>query len=150
MEADILKQELGTQGNTLSFWKCEKLDDSMNTKKAILLSTTGIKTTMFYILTDELVEKYGLEMDDKEEGKTAYKGFEKLHINMKNLTYSKIGLVLQMLHEAFQIPELTCKMDKETVKACIEETIKANLMNVDALNDGLRRDIERSICMLED
>lgn len=42
IDADVLKQELSTSGNTLSFWKCENSEDLKDAMKAILLSTTGI------------------------------------------------------------------------------------------------------------
>ena len=36
IEADVLKQELGTTRNTLSFWKSEDITDLKNAMKAIL------------------------------------------------------------------------------------------------------------------
>ncbi len=141
--ADILKQELGTTENALSFWKCASLESLKDTIKAILLSTTGIRTSQFFILTDEMVDKYGLKMDDTQPGKTGYKGFERLHINMIELTYSKIGTVLEMLKEVFKDSNNTPKLEKEEVKAYIMEVIQADLLNKDELQESLKKDIDK-------
>ena len=82
-------------------------------------------------------------MDDTQPGVTGYKGFEQLHINMTELTYSKIGTVLQMLNEVFQDPQNTPKLDREKVKAYIMEVKQAGLLNEDALKDELRKDIDK-------
>ncbi len=141
--ADILKQEFGTTNNSLSFWKCESLEKMSDTFKAILLSTTGIKTSQFFVLSEEIIDKYGFKMDDTQLGVTGYKGFEQLHINMIELTYSKIGTVLQMLNEVFKDPQNTPKLNRDIVKAYIMEVKQAGLLNEDVLNDELRKDIDK-------
>lgn len=141
LDADILKQELGTTGNTLSFWKCENLEELSDTFKAILLSTTAVKSSQFFLLSDDIVAKYGLEMDDSEKGSTGYSGYEYLHSNMIKLNYSKIGTILMMLHEAFQKTENTPKIDKNTAKEYIKEVFQAGLLNVENIQDSLKRDI---------
>lgn len=141
--ADILKQEFGTTNNSLSFWKCESLEKMSDTFKAILLSTTGIKTSQFFVLSEEIIDKYGFKMDDTQLGVTGYKGFEQLHINMIKLTYSKIGTVLQMLNEVFKDPQNTPKLNRDIVKAYIMEVKQAGLLNEDVLNDELRKDIDK-------
>lgn len=141
--ADILKQELGTTCNSLSFWKCNSLETLKDTIKAILLSTTGIKASQFFILSEDIIDKYGFKMDDTQPGVTGYKGFEHLHIDMTELTYSKIGKVLQMLNEVFEDPQNTPKIDRDEVKAYIMEVKQAGLLNEDALRDELRKDIDK-------
>lgn len=141
LEADILKQELGTTANKLSFWKCERREELVDTMKAILLSTTAIKSSQFYILTDDILEKYGLRMDDSEEGLTGYKGHEHLHVNMIGLNYYKIGLVLKMLNEVFQKSTYTPKIDKQTAKEYIMEVHQAGLLNIESVQESLRKDI---------
>lgn len=144
LAADILKQELATTNNCLSFWKCENIDDIDDTIKAILLSTTAIKCSRLFALSDEIINKYGFKMDDTEPGLTGYSGFENLHINMIELTYSKVGTVLNMLREAFQDPNSITKIDKAKVKIYIDEVIKSGRLNKEALNDDLLQDIEKN------
>lgn len=82
-------------------------------------------------------------MDDTQPGVTGYKGFELLHINMTELTYSKTGTVLQMLNEVFKDPQNTPKLDRDKVIAYIMEAKQAGLLNEDALRDELRKDIDK-------
>ena len=74
LDADILKQELGTTRNTLSFWKSDDLLNLKNAMKAILLSTTSIETSQFIVINDEILDNYGIERDYTEKGITGYKG----------------------------------------------------------------------------
>lgn len=143
LDADILKQEFGTTGNTLSFWKCDDLEHPEDTMKAILLSGTYIKTAQFFIVDDELIEKYQLTLDDTEPGKTAYAGFEGLHTNMTLLTYGRIGTVLRMLNESFKDEKLTPKLNKPKVKQYIKEVKDAGMLDESKLQESLKEDIEK-------
>jgi hypothetical protein len=143
IEADILKQELGTTQNTLSFWKCHSLDHIKNTMKAILLSTSAIKKAQFIVIEDSITKENGLTMDDSEKGKTGYKGYEDLHVNMVDLTYEKIGSVLAVLHEAVKNEEYTPKLNRDQVKEYIVEVKNAGLLDDTALNPDLKKDIEK-------
>lgn len=124
LEADVIGQELRTSNNALSFWKCDCLLNTKEAQKAIILSSTAIKAMQFYILSDEIIKKYNLSMDDSEMGETGYIGCENLHSNMINLNYSKIGNILKMLKEVFQDPKLTPKLEKKEVKEYIIEIEK--------------------------
>lgn len=143
VEADVLKQELGTSRNTLSFWKCDDMSQLSDTIKAIILSTTSIETSQFIIVDDELLNKYGITIDETELGVTGYKGFEKLHVNLCDLNYEKIGNVLNMIREVSfdktRIPELK----REQVKTYIIEVRKNGLLDEDAIRPELKDAIDR-------
>lgn len=146
IDADILKQELGTSNNTLSFWKCEcceSSDDMKNAIKAILLSTTAIKNSQFIVIEDSIAKKYGLVIDDTEPGKTGYKGYESLHVNITNLTYSKIGNVIDMLREIVTNQMFTPSLNRASVKSYIEEVNKAGLLNREDTDKDLINDIDK-------
>lgn len=143
IDADVLKQELGTRGNTLSFWRCDSLDATKDAMKAILLSTTSIETSQFIIVDDELLKKYDIETDDSEKGNTGYKGFEKLHIDFCNLTYEKIGFILDMIKEAASMTERTPELKKDDVKKYIIEVKDAGLLNQDNIRPELLSDINK-------
>ena len=144
-EADFLKQELGTSGNTLSFWKFDDLNDNNNAVNAILLSTTAIKDSVFYIIDDELLEKYNIDIDCNEPGKTGYIGYENLHVNFCNLTYEKIGNMLEMINEAVHKPQYTYQLNKNEVIKIISEQDKNNLINYTKIDKYLKEDIEKYV-----
>lgn len=141
--ADVLKQELGTSGNTLSFWKCDNLDTIKDAIKAILLSTTSIETSQFIIVDDELLNKYQIEIDDTNEGITGYKGFENLHVDFCNLTYEKIGFILNMIKEVAEEEKRTPELKKDEVKRYIIEVKQAGLLNLENLRPELRSAIDK-------
>ena len=141
--ADVLKQELGTSGNTLSFWKCDNLDETKDAIKAILLSTTSIETSQFIIVDDELLNKYQIETDDTHEGITGYRGFENLHVDFCNLTYEKIGYILDMIKEIAEETNRTPELKKEDVKKYIIEVKEAGLLNQDSIRPELLSSINK-------
>ena len=143
IDADVLKQELSTTGNMLSFWKCEKRENLKDVMKAILLSTTSIETTQFIIIDDSFIEKYGIERDDSEKGVTGYRGFEDLHVNFSKLNYGKIGVLLNIIKEIASDQANTPELKREDVKKYIIEVRNEGLLNEDALRDELKSAIEK-------
>lgn len=147
--ADVLKQECSTTSNTLSFWKCKSLDNMKDTFKAILLSTTSIETTQFIIVDDQQLNEYKIETDDSEPGVTGYLGFENLHVNFCNLTYRKIGELLQIYKNTLLKSEYIPKIQKEDVKNYIKEVKQAGLINLDNIHPDLLKDINKYLGRIE-
>lgn len=143
IEADVLKQELGTTRNTLSFWKCEDITDMKNVMKAILLSATSIETSQFIVINDEMLDKYGIERNYEEKGITGYKGYENLHVNLCNLNYEKIGLILNIFKDISTNKQYTPELKKDDVKKYIIEVKKDGLLNEESINPSLKRDIDK-------
>ncbi|MEG1142832.1 MAG: hypothetical protein RSE41_10400 [Clostridia bacterium] len=141
IEADILKQELSTTGNTLSFWRVECLEEKDDALKAILLSTTSIIKTQFILVKKEIFDKYGLKFNDNK-GQTGYKGFDVLHSDMINLNYMKIELVLKAFKEAIEDEKAIPKYEKGKVKELIKEVVESNLLDEEQLNENLKDSIE--------
>lgn len=143
IDADVLKQELGTSGNTLSFWKCDSLDKKEDTIKAILLSTTSIEASQFIIVDDQLLRKYHIQTDDSNKGITGYRGYETLHVDFCELTYEKIGMILDMIKEIADEKERTPELKKDEVKKYIMEIIDAGLLNEAVIRPELKKDIDK-------
>lgn len=146
IDADILRQEFGTSNNTLSFWQCDNYNcevEKKNAMKAILLSTSAIKTSQFIIIEDNIAKKYGLKTDDSEPGNTGYEGYEGLHINIVDLTYKKIGDVIEMLCEVVKNKDLTPKLEKEIVKCYIREVMEEDKLNESKIHKDLMKDINK-------
>ena len=118
-----------------SFADCLQVNEKVKSFQCNVLMENGDENQY---TTDFVVEMY-----DGSKMVTGYKGFEQLHINMTELTYAKIGTVLQMLNEVFEDPQNTPKLDRDKVKAYIMEVKQAGLLNEDALRDELRKDIDK-------
>ena len=149
IDADVLKQELSTSGNALSFWKSENSEDLKDAMKAILLSTTSIETSQFIIIEDSILDKYGIETDDSEKGATGYQGFEDLHVNFCNLNYGQIGILLNIMKEVAANKENTPQLKREDVKKYIIEVKDAGLLNEDGLRPELKSAIDKYCKTLE-
>lgn len=143
VDADVLKQELATSGNTLSFWKCDDILETSDAMKAILLSTTSIGTSQFIILDDELLQKYGIDIDETQLGVTGYKGYENLHVNFCNLDYEKIGNILCMIREISEDELRTPELKKEQVKKYIIDVRQRGLLDEDAIKPELKDAINK-------
>lgn len=143
VEADVLKQELGTSRNTLSFWKCDDMSHLPDTMKAIILSTTSIETSQFIIVDDKLLNKYGISIDETELGVTGYKGFDNLHVNFCDLNYEKIGAILNMIREISSDKSRIPELKRGQVKSYIEEVRKDGLLDEDAIRPELKDAIDR-------
>lgn len=141
--ADLLKQELPTSSNTLSFWKCESLENTKDAMKAILLSTTGIEKSQFIIFDDDMLDKCGIRRDTSEEGKTGYAGFSNLHVNFCDLTYGKIGQIILMIKDIHNKQELIPSLSKDQVKECIKEVCSAGLLDTAKVDEHLLADIQK-------
>lgn len=141
--ADLLKQELPTTNNTLSFWKCTDLNNTKDAIKAILLSTTSIETSQFIILNDTLLSKYEIDVNDEQSGQTGYKNHADLHVNFCNLTYKKIGNILQLLKEISSESSLTPILEKKDVKSYIMEVIRDDMLDKENTRPELLKDINK-------
>ncbi len=143
IEADVLKQELGTTRNTLSFWKCDDITDLKNAMKAILLSTTSIETSQFIVISDEILDKYGIERNYDEKGITGYKGYENLHVNLCNLDYGKIGAILNIIKEISGNKDYIPELKRDDVKKYIMEVKRDGLLDENNIRPELKFAIEK-------
>ncbi len=141
--SDVLKQELATSGNTLSFWKCNTLDNTDDAIKAILLSGTKIEKCRFIVFDDNMLDRYSIKRDFDEPGKTGYIGFENLHVNLCGLTYKSIGSILTLLQQVVNNQSLTFILERKDVKEKIAEVCAAGLLNEEATDEHLMGDIEK-------
>lgn len=144
LESDILKQELSTQSNTLSFWKCESMEDIETTIKAILLSSNKIEKCKMIFISSEIIEQYGLEVEENK-GKTGYVGHETLHIDIKGLTYKKIGDMLRIYKDISKIDTYSKDYTRDEVKSLIKEVYDEGKLNFDILDKSFVRDIKKML-----
>lgn len=140
--SDILKQEFSTRSNTLSFWKCENMENIETTIKAILLSSNKIEKCKMIFISSEIIESYGLDVEENK-GKTGYKGFEQLHVDIKGLTYKKIGDMLKIYKDIFNMDEYAKDYTKDDVEYLIKEVYNEGKLDFDILDKSFVRDIKK-------
>ena len=141
--ADFLGQELRTADNTLSVWRSETLDDAELNKaiNAALLASSQINTSQFLIFNSSDLSNAGIQVDDTQPGKTAYIGCEHLHTNLCDLTYEKIGKLLEIYCKVANNSQLTPKIEKSMFKEIICEANKAGVLNMSALQEHMQKEV---------
>ena len=129
--SDILTQEFKTTNNTLSFWQCETLEKIQDTFKAILLSATSGKVSQFIILEKAVLLNKGIDVDEESLGTTGYKGFGNLHVDLINLDYEKIGILLECIANISKLEDnkFIPKLDKDQVWTNIREVVEENALD---------------------
>ena len=134
-----------TTENTLSVWRSETLNpsDLDNAIKAALLTSSQVNATQFIILDSEELQKANILTSDEKPGKTAYKGLENLHTDLCELTYEKIGTLLQLYQDVSNKPERTPKIEKPKFKEIIVEANDLGVLDTSVLQDHMQREIDK-------
>ncbi len=132
----------------LSAWKCKSLEekDIRESLKAALLSSSGIRNCWFAILPSEELQEAGIEIDATEPGKTGLKNGAQMHVNLKGLTYAKIGKLLSMYKESIEDPDIRKKYSevrKRLFKELAEEAYQNEEIDEVLINPSLLDDIKR-------
>ena len=141
--SDVLKQELPTTNNSLSFWKCDSLDNSKDTIKAILLSAPRIERTQFVIFDDAMLKDCDFRLDSSQQGDTGYLGFGHLHVDFCDLTYSRIGQILSLIKQVINNKDMIPELSRNQVKEYIREVCASNLLDEQKVNESLLSDIKK-------
>lgn len=145
MQADFLGQDLRTSTNTLSVWRSESLkqEDIDKAINAALLASSQVNTSQFLIIDSDALEQAGIRTDDTEPGKTGYSGLEGLHTNLCDLTYEKIGCILQVYCKCCKDKQRTPKIDKEQFKQIIISANEAQCLNMKALQEHMQKEVQQ-------
>ena len=138
--ADFLGQELRTSQNTLSVWRCENMDDIgyQNAIKAALFASSDIIATQFIVLDSEMLKAAGIKTQDVE-GKTSYAGLSELHTDLCELTYEKIGILLQIYQKASNLQGRIPKIEKKDFQDFVIEAHQNKLLDESGMDDKFRK-----------
>lgn len=142
--ADFLGQDMRTSDNTLSVWRSETLD-SQDIDKAInaaLLASSQVNASQFVIIDSDALSIADIRTDDTQPGKTGYKGLEYLHTNLCDLTYEKIGKLIQIYLEICRDKTRTPKIEKETFKKVIVKANEDGALDISILQDHMQNEIK--------
>lgn len=144
--ADFLGQEMRTAGNTLSVWRCESTDECgrFDAIKAALFASSEIAATQFLILDSEMLEAAGIRTKDIE-GKTAYKGLSGLHVDLCDLTYEKVGVLLNLYHETSKMEDRIPKIEKEDFQKLALDAYKNDRLDEASMNEQLKKAIQKLV-----
>ena len=145
LQADFLGQDLRTSANTLSVWRSESLnqEDINRAINAALLASSQVNTSQFLIIDSDALKQAGIRTDDTQPGKTGYSGLEGLHTNLCDLTYEKIGRILQIYCKCCKDEQRTPKIDKKQFKQIIIRANEEQRLNMEALQEHMQKEIQQ-------
>ncbi len=145
LSADFLGQDLRTIDNTLSVWRSETLEagDLNQAINAALLASSQVNTSQFLVIDSEALDDVGIRTDDSQPGKTAYVGLEQLHTNLFDLTYEKIGQLIQIYCDICNDTQRTPKIEKTKFKEIIVEASNQGKLNITVLQDHMQKEMQK-------
>lgn len=143
LSADFLGQDMRTSDNTLSVWRSKTLDgpDINRAITAALLASSQINASQFLVIDSDALSFAEIRTDDTQPGKTAYKGFENLHTNLCDLTYEKIGKLIQIYCDVCQDKTRTPKIEKEAFKKVIVKANENGELDFSNLDEHMQKEI---------
>lgn len=91
--------DIRTQGNDLSVWKIDNLDQLDDAALALAGSskTEKVETITVVWIDEKEVNKCGIEVDDSQLGDTIITDLASGHRNFSNLTYGKLGDISNLI-----------------------------------------------------
>lgn len=135
--ADAITNCLKTTNNTLSVWKIES-EEELN--DAILALITGKSQERFskvdYVLIDECkLINNGLSLVDSD-GDTIVDELVKKHKNISDLSYSKLGIIKDIILECINKGKYKF-ITRENIKKLVKSSIEAGKLQKEKLNEKL-------------
>ena len=140
VHADFLGQELRTSQNTLSVWRCENMDDVgyQNAIKAALFASSDIIATQLIVLDSEMLEAAGIKTEDVQ-GKTSYVGLNNLHTDLCELTYEKIGILLDLYRKTINLQDRIPKVEKKDFQDFVVDAHRNNLLDESGMDEKFKK-----------
>ena len=123
----------------LSAWKFDK-DDIDSALKAALLASGISKDYCFVILDLDQLSEAGIVIENSN-GDTGYIKGRSLHVNLKELTYGKIGKVLSMCLLSAQNNAFKGRFRKKDFDSMLPDMIKNGDIDYSCLSQSLLKHI---------
>ena len=143
ISADAVTADLRTQNNTLSFWRCPKGADAEIDKVALAIATGRDKIDKVEIvLIDEKDLKNDGQMIEDSDGNTPVENLVKLHVDVTQLNYDRLGKIAQRVASAVSANQFH-RISKNRVGALLVTAINGDAMlKIDWLNEKLRSQVQ--------
>lgn len=139
--ADAITIDLRTSGNALSFWRCPT-DTTADLEEAALAIAAGrerLDRIEIIWLADSELESDGLTLNDTE-GSTPVMGLAKLHVDVSQLDYVRIGRIADRIVGALQ-DERYRLLKKERVRTLLTLAIQSGRIKPSDLCEDVRTEV---------
>jgi hypothetical protein len=135
--ADAITNCLKTTNNDLSVWKIDTIEGLEDAILALITRPDQTKlSTLHYVLLDEnIVLEKGLTLTE-EKGNTVVESLKDTHKNISKLTYSRLGIVKDLILDSLKDHEETF-FTKAKLTKILNEAIKNGKVDKNTLNTEL-------------
>ena len=143
-DADAITSCLRTTDNTLSTWKIESEKEITDVYLAIATNSENISKMVLLKIDSEELTKQGLEFGNTESV-TPHKSFSKRHYDITNLNYNKLGKVAVIIRNQINDEKNIYQKTKAQVMDLLLTRINNKEIDINDLNDKLRKEIDTYI-----
>ncbi|MFQ2329853.1 hypothetical protein ACK32Q_10190 [Aeromonas dhakensis] len=145
--ADAITACTRTSGNTLSVWRSEIGELSVNTNREIITAIATIMNKLdlldLVILKEEDFISNGIELE-KTSGDSKIESLNDLHRDLANIDYEKLGFVAEKIVEAINTEGKLLRMSKEDVVDVLYHYYGDSLSD-SPLDSSLKRDVLKKL-----
>lgn len=144
--ADTITGDLRTVSNNLSLWSIETIDKLNDAILALAVMRNKLTRLDVLVIEENEIEEKGLEVvNTPENGKTPLIGFEEFHYDLVDLNYDKLGDFSQIIIENITDEGKCIRFPKGKIKELLYDGFQDNKFNVEELDDGLKKELQKII-----
>ena len=144
VSSDAITQDLATKGNSLSVWEFNLNDENEVVDEGILALVTNeqqkhIESIDVAVLDIRELEEKSFQVMEKE-GLTFVDDLIHTHRDISNLTYSKLGIMAEIILHSFKNNRVIRRPKSEIIKIVIK-AIKQGRLDFSRLHDNIKKTI---------
>ena len=138
ISADAITNCLKTSNNSLSVWKINSESEIDNAVLAIASGQEHLATIDVVLLNPDYLKQNGIKLKEApNEAITALKSSKKMHFNIKNLTYKKLGIVAKQIIQNFKEDKVK-RYTEGKIKEMLKNAISKKELDVNNLNENVK------------
>lgn len=148
--ADAVTADLRTHGNSLSFWQCGDATIHEIEEAALALATAGNQVEKLDIvwLSDDDLRADGQNWAETE-GRTHVTDLIRLHVDLTLLDYARLGKVAHRIVSSLEGGRYK-RLTRRRVADLIATAVRKGRVELDDLEEKVKRDVSRSLARTEE
>ena len=143
--ADAVTGDLRTQANSLSFWECGSGGprDVEDVALAVAAAAERLDRVDLVLLATADLEADGQSLT-RTEGRTPVAELTKLHVDLRQLDYVRLGNVARLVATALASDQRR-RLTKSTVRKLLVAAVAQNRVQLTELSEKLRSEVLREV-----
>jgi len=145
LQADAIS-DLRTQGNTLSVWRVENLNEIDEAVLALAASskTERIETITIVWEDEEVFLKKGITVNDTVEGDTVVTDLRPKHRDLSDLSYDSLGVISEIIMNSLNSSN-TKRIPRQDVKKILVNAYKNDRISEEICTESLNSELLNAV-----